>query len=98
MTIPSDDIILIQKTKSSSKIYRQKRSKSMSSQQDKTTKNEFKKLKSLLPTLKRKQQSSQIEIVMETIRYIRELEEQLIDRFMDTETAITTTPTMTSSK
>ncbi len=50
-----------------------------------TTQNELKKLKSLLPTLKRKPASSPIEIVMETIRYIRELEDQLIDRFhMDT--------------
>ncbi|CAF0831371.1 unnamed protein product [Didymodactylos carnosus] len=49
------------------------------------TKKELKKLKSLLPTLKRKSSSSPIEIVMETIRYIRELEEQLIDRFMETD-------------
>lgn len=45
------------------------------------TKVELKKLKSLLPTLKQKSTSSPIEIVLETIRYIRELEDQLIDRF-----------------
>jgi hypothetical protein len=46
-----------------------------------STKVELKKLKSLLPTLKQKSSSSPIEIVLETIRYIRELEDQLIDRF-----------------
>ncbi len=42
---------------------------------------ELKKLKSILPTLKQKPKSTPIEIVLETIRYIRQLEEQLIDRF-----------------
>ncbi len=42
---------------------------------------ELKKLKSILPTLKQKPTSTPIEIVLETIRYIRQLEEQLIDRF-----------------
>jgi hypothetical protein len=41
---------------------------------------ELKKLKSILPTLKQKSSSTPIEIVLETIRYIRQLEEQLIDR------------------
>jgi hypothetical protein len=45
------------------------------------TKLELKKLKSLLPTLKQKPTSTPIEIVLETIRYIRQLEDQLIDRF-----------------
>jgi hypothetical protein len=44
------------------------------------TKMELKKLKSLLP-LKQKPTSTPIEIVLETIRYIRQLEDQLIDRF-----------------
>ncbi len=49
------------------------------------TKIELKKLKSILPTLKQKSSSTPIEIVLETIRYIRQLEDQLIDRFhMDT--------------
>jgi hypothetical protein len=49
------------------------------------TKIELKKLKSILPTLKQKPTSTPIEIVLETIRYIRQLEDQLIDRFhMDT--------------
>ena len=49
------------------------------------TKIELKKLKSILPTLKQKPRSTPIEIVLETIRYIRQLENQLIDRFpMDT--------------
>ncbi|UJR09438.1 hypothetical protein I4U23_013678 [Adineta vaga] len=42
---------------------------------------ELKKLKSILPTLKQKPTSTPIEIVLETIRYIRQLEDQLIDRF-----------------
>ncbi|CAF2383866.1 unnamed protein product [Rotaria sp. Silwood2] len=45
------------------------------------TKVELKKLKSILPTLKQKPTSTPIEIVLETIRYIRQLEDQLIDRF-----------------
>lgn len=45
------------------------------------TKMELKKLKSILPTLKQKPTSTPMEIVLETIRYIRQLEEQLIDRF-----------------
>jgi hypothetical protein len=45
------------------------------------TKMELKKLKSILPKLKQKPTSTPIEIVLETIRYIRQLEEQLIDRF-----------------
>ena len=50
---------------------------------------ELKKLKSLLPTLKQKPTSTPIEIVLETIRYIRQLEDQLIDRFqMDTSTSL----------
>ncbi|CAF1449747.1 unnamed protein product [Rotaria socialis] len=42
---------------------------------------ELKKLKSILPTLKQKPTTTPIEIVLETIRYIRQLEDQLIDRF-----------------
>jgi hypothetical protein len=42
---------------------------------------ELKKLKSLLPTLKQKPTSTPMEIVLETIRYIRQLEDQLIERF-----------------
>lgn len=45
------------------------------------TKIELKKLKSILPTLQQKPSSTPIEIVLETIRYIRQLEDQLIDRF-----------------
>ncbi|CAF1546567.1 unnamed protein product [Adineta steineri] len=46
---------------------------------------ELKKLKSILPTLKQKPTSTPIEIVLETIRYIRQLEDQIVDRFqMDT--------------
>ncbi|CAF3083235.1 unnamed protein product [Rotaria socialis] len=45
------------------------------------TKMELKKLKSILPTLKQKPTSTPMEIVLETIRYIRQLEDQLIDRF-----------------
>jgi len=41
---------------------------------------ELKKLKSILPTLKQKPTSTPIEIVLETIRYIRQLEDQLIER------------------
>jgi hypothetical protein len=53
--------------------------------QSNLTKIELKKLKSILPTLKQKPSSTPIEIVLETIRYIRQLEDQLIDRFhMDT--------------
>ncbi|CAF1127059.1 unnamed protein product [Rotaria sp. Silwood1] len=53
------------------------------------TKIELKKLKSILPTLKQKPTSTPIEIVLETIRYIRQLEDQLIDRFqMDTSLSV----------
>ncbi len=53
------------------------------------TKMELKKLKSILPRLKQKPTSTPIEIVLETIRYIRQLEEQLIDQFqIDTTTSI----------
>ncbi|CAF0807755.1 unnamed protein product [Adineta ricciae] len=52
-----------------------------SSKKAKTTQMELKKLKSLLPSLQQKSSSSPMEIVMETIRYIRQLEDQLIDRF-----------------
>ena len=45
------------------------------------TKMELKKLKSILPTLKEKSTSTPIEIILETIRYIQQLEDQLIDRF-----------------
>lgn len=45
------------------------------------TKMELKKLKSILPTLKQKRTSTPIEIVLETIRYIRQLEDQLVDQF-----------------
>lgn len=44
------------------------------------TKMELKKLKSILPKLQQKPTSTPIEIVLETIRYIRQLEDQLIDR------------------
>ncbi|CAF2717472.1 unnamed protein product [Rotaria sp. Silwood2] len=53
------------------------------------TKIELKKLKSILPTLKQKPTSTPIEIVLETIRYIRQLEDQLIDRFqLDTSLSV----------
>lgn len=45
------------------------------------TKMELKKLKSILPTLKQKTSSTPMEIVLETIRYIRQLEEQLFEQF-----------------
>lgn len=45
------------------------------------TKIELKKLKSILPSLKQKPTTTPIEIVLETIRYIRQLEDQLMDRF-----------------
>lgn len=41
---------------------------------------ELKKLKSILPRLQQKPTSTPIEIVLETIRYIRQLEDQLIER------------------
>lgn len=42
---------------------------------------ELKKLKSILPNLKQKPASTPIEIVLETIRYIRQLEDQLVDQY-----------------
>ena len=45
------------------------------------TKIELKKLKSILPKLKQKPTTTPIEIVLETIRYIRQLEDQLFDRY-----------------
>jgi len=48
-----------------------------SSQKSHMTKIELKKLKSILPNLKQKPSSTPIEIVLETIRYIRQLEDQL---------------------
>jgi hypothetical protein len=62
------------------------------------TKMELKKLKSILPTLKEKPTSTPIEIVLETIRYIRQLEEQLIDRFqMDTSSQLSLSDISTDS-
>lgn len=73
-------------------------SKAMPTSHGNPTKLELKKLKSLLPTLKQKSSSSPIEIVMETIRYIRELEDQLIDRFpMDTFVSPSSTGSPSSS-
>ncbi|CAF2070322.1 unnamed protein product [Rotaria magnacalcarata] len=60
---------------SSSKMESNKKTKSN------LAKMELKKLKSILPTLKQKPTTTPIEIVLETIRYIRQLEDQLIDRF-----------------
>ena len=59
--------------------------KSTTKTESNLTKIELKKLKSILPTLTKKPTSTPIEIVLETIRYIRQLEDQLIDRYhMDT--------------
>ena len=52
-----------------------------SSKEVNMAKMELKKLKSILPTLKQKRKSTPLEIILETIRYIQQLEDQLIDRF-----------------
>jgi hypothetical protein len=74
------------------------RPSSSSSKKVNTTKMELKKLKSILPKLKQKPTSTPIEIVLETIRYIRQLEEQLIDQFqIDTTASISDLSTDSSS-
>ena len=46
----------------------------------KNTKAEFRRLKTILPAIKRKENVSKLDIILEAIKYIDDLQDQLIDR------------------
>lgn len=49
-------------------------------QKPNTTKAEFRRLKTILPSIKRKENVSRLDIILEAIKYIDDLQDQLIDR------------------
>lgn len=49
-------------------------------QQQVHTRNEFKRLKTILPSIQRKENVSNLDIILEAIKYIDDLQDQLIDR------------------
>jgi len=50
----------------------------------KNTKAEFKRLKTILPSIKRKENVSKLDIILEAIKYIDDLQDQLFDRLSGT--------------
>jgi len=64
-----------------------RRTKMRSSQTYEGTKNtraEFKRLKTILPSIKRKENVSKLDIILEAIKYIDDLQDQLFDRLSGT--------------
>ena len=49
-------------------------------QDKRNTKQEFKRLKTILPSIRRKENVSKLDIILEAIKYIDDLQDQLIDR------------------
>ena len=49
-------------------------------QNKRNTKQEFKRLKTILPSIRRKENVSKLDIILEAIKYIDDLQDQLIDR------------------
>ena len=52
----------------------------------KNTKAEFKRLKTILPSIRRKDNVSKLDIILEAIKYIDDLQDQLFDRLTGTHT------------
>merc|ERR1712062_947797 len=48
------------------------------------TRAEFKRLKTILPSIKRKENVSKLDIILESIKYIDDLQDQLFDRLTGT--------------
>jgi Helix-loop-helix DNA-binding domain len=49
-------------------------------QNKRNTRAEFKRLKTILPSIRRKENVSKLDIILEAIKYIDDLQDQLIDR------------------
>ena len=60
--------------------HRMSRNMSVLLQNKKNTKAEFKRLKTILPSIRRKENVSKLDIILEAIKYIDNLQDQLIDR------------------
>ncbi len=67
-------------------------SKSGKSGLSKETEVEFGRLKSLVPAISRKQSVSKLDVILEAIRYIDQLQDQLVSQIADSETASASTP------
>lgn len=59
----------------------------------KNTKAEFKRLKTIVPSIKRKDHVSKLDIILEAIKYIDDLQDQLFDRLGDDENDLGTNAT-----
>jgi hypothetical protein len=60
--------------------HRLSRNMSVLLQDKRNTKQEFKRLKTILPSIRRKENVSKLDIILEAIKYIDDLQDQLIDR------------------
>lgn len=60
--------------------HRLSRNMSVLIQNKRNTKAEFKRLKTILPSIRRKENVSKLDIILEAIKYIDDLQDQLIDR------------------
>jgi len=60
--------------------HRMSRNMSVLLQNKRNTKAEFKRLKTILPSIRRKENVSKLDIILEAIKYIDDLQDQLIDR------------------
>lgn len=63
---------------------RSSQSYSLQNGTNKNTKAEFKRLKTILPSIKRKENVSKLDIILEAIKYIDDLQDQLFDRLSGT--------------
>ena len=53
---------------------------------------EFGRLKSLVPAISRKQSVSKLDVILEAIRYIDQLQDQLVSQIADSDAASASTP------
>ena len=58
----------------------------------KETEVEFGRLKSLVPAISRKQSVSKLDVILEAIRYIDQLQDQLVSQIADSDAASASTP------
>ena len=71
-------------SKPKSLLRRTSKMRSEAVQPNKNTRAEFKRLKTILPSIRRKENVSKLDIILEAIKYIDDLQDQLFDRLTGT--------------
>lgn len=77
-------VIRMTDSKPKSLLRRTSKMRSEAVQPNKNTRAEFKRLKTILPSIRRKENVSKLDIILEAIKYIDDLQDQLFDRLTGT--------------